>query len=181
MGKGRPPTAKGARHEAVGRAIWKSDEVVVVEKRANKVGRPTAEHVERRDSARRNPDGRAEVVTQRPTGSDVGLIQVREAAARNRSLRFNNLLHHLSLPLLDRAYWVLRRDSAAGVDGQDWLAFWVGLQDRLMQLHQAVQSGRYGAQPVRRRWIPKADGRLRPARQQAHPDRRRGPHHALGG
>ena len=115
MGQGRPPTAKGARHTAVGEAVWKSDEVIVVKKRANKVSASeAAEAVERRTSAKRNPGGRAVVGTQRPAETDVGLIRVREAARADRSLSFNNLLHHVTVDLLERAYWALRRQAAPG-------------------------------------------------------------------
>jgi len=37
---------------------------------------------------------------------------VREAAAGNRALRFDNLLHHVSLSRLERAYRALRKDAA---------------------------------------------------------------------
>lgn len=163
MGQGRPPTAKGARHTAVGEAVWKSDEVIVVKKRANKVSASeAAESVERRTSAKRNPGGRAVVGTQRPAETDVGLIRVREAARADRSLSFNNLLHHVTVDLLERAYWALRRQAAPGVDEVDWQAYGEGLISRLVQVHEAVQSGRYRPQPVRRQWIAKADGRQRP-------------------
>lgn len=46
---------------------------------------------------------------------------------RNRSLRFDNLLHHVTLSRLELAYWSLRKDAAAGVDEQDWAGYGVGL------------------------------------------------------
>jgi RNA-directed DNA polymerase len=131
-------------------------------KRANKVGSSTAEHVERRASAERNLAGLGEAGTQSPAGSDDGLVRVREAAKWNRSLRFDNLLHHVTLPLLEQAYRAMRKDAAPGVDGVDWKAYGEGLAERLVRLHEAVQSGRYRAQPVRRQWIAKPDGRQRP-------------------
>lgn len=131
-------------------------------KRANKIERSVAEFVERRASAERNPVRHAEAGTQGPAESDVGLIRVREAATWDRSLRFNNLLHHLTVPLLTRAYRALRKAAAPGVDGLDWEAYGADLTGRLVRLQQAVQSGRYRAQPVRRQWIPKPDGRMRP-------------------
>ena len=54
MGKGWPPAEKGVRHEAAGQAVWNSDEVIVVMKRANKIGGSVAESVERRASAERS-------------------------------------------------------------------------------------------------------------------------------
>ena len=88
---------------------------------------------------------------------------MREAAAGNRSLRFNNLLHtHLTVSRLELAYRSLRKDAASGVDEEDWEAYGVGLSTRLVQLHEAVQSGRYRPQPVLRQWAQKPDGRMRP-------------------
>lgn len=131
-------------------------------KRANKTERSVAESVERRASAERNPVGHAVAGTQGPAESDDGLVRVREAAKWDRSLRFDNLLHHVTLPMLERAYLALRKDAAPGVDGLDWKAYGDGLTGRLVGLHEAVHSGRYRAQPVRRQWIPKLDGRQRP-------------------
>jgi group II intron reverse transcriptase/maturase len=87
---------------------------------------------------------------------------VREAAKWDRSLRFDNLLHHVTVSLLKRAYLGLRKEAAPGVDEQDWHAYGEGLAERLVRLHLAVQSGRYRARPVRRQWIAKPDGRQRP-------------------
>ena len=93
---------------------------------------------------------------------DAGLIRLREAAIADRDLRFNNLLHHVTVSRLKLAYEACKKDAASGVDGMDWHAYGVGLDARLAQLCEALHTGRYRAQPVRRQWIPKADGRLRP-------------------
>ncbi|MGB5018146.1 MAG: group II intron reverse transcriptase/maturase [Candidatus Moraniibacteriota bacterium] len=100
--------------------------------------------------------------TQSPAGLDVELTWVREAAAGNRSLRFDNLLHHVTVSRLELAYRSLRKDAASGVDDEDWEAYGVVLSTRLVQLHEAVQSGRYRPQPVLRQWAQKPDGRKRP-------------------
>ena len=164
VGKGMPPAAKGDRHEGAGVAFWKSDETIVARRRVNKVNdqKKAAEFAERRVSAERNFSNQTEAGTQCPAQSEHGLTRVREAAKWDRALRFNNLMHHLTLKQLERAYMALRKDAAAGVDGMDWHAYGVGLEARLVQLHRAVHTGRYRAQPVRRQWIPKLDGRKRP-------------------
>lgn len=56
----------------------------------------------------------------------------------------------------------LKRDAAAGVDGMRWREYEEGLDERIGQLWDAVQSGRYRALPSRRVYIPNADGKQRP-------------------
>ena len=43
-----------------------------------------------------------------------------------------------------------------------WKEYETGLEDRLADLHSRVHRGAYQAQPSRRVYIPKADGRQRP-------------------
>jgi group II intron reverse transcriptase/maturase len=47
-------------------------------------------------------------------------------------------------------------------DGVTWQEYESGLEDRLTDLHSRVHRGAYRAQPSRRVYIPKADGRRRP-------------------
>jgi hypothetical protein len=56
----------------------------------------------------------------------------------------------------------LKRNAAPGVDGQTWQQYEAELEDRLPDLHRQVHSGTYRAQPSRRVYIPKSDGRQRP-------------------
>ena len=91
-----------------------------------------------------------------------GLDRIREAAARDRNLRFTNLRHHLTAELLREAYDALKHNAAAGVDDVTWQEYGEGLESRIMDLHDRVQSGRYRAKPSKRVWLPKPDGRHRP-------------------
>ena len=100
--------------------------------------------------------------TQSPGQADSGLDRVRAAAKRDRTLRMSNLMHHLDVALLRRAYQALNRKAARGVDGLSWEDYGQELEARLQDLHSRLHSGRYRPQPVRRVWIPKADGRQRP-------------------
>ena len=56
----------------------------------------------------------------------------------------------------------LKRQAAPGVDGVTWREYGDGLEDRISDLHSRVYRGAYRAQPSRRVYIPKADGRQRP-------------------
>jgi group II intron reverse transcriptase/maturase len=91
------------------------------------------------------------------------LERVREAASRDRSQRFTALLHHVyDIGQLRAAYFAVKRDAAAGVDGETWRHYGEDLEANLRDLAERLKRGAYRARPVRRAWIPKADGRHRP-------------------
>jgi retron-type reverse transcriptase len=87
---------------------------------------------------------------------------VRETARKNGKLKFTALLHHVTVGLLRESYYRLKRQAAPGVDGVTWQEYGQGLEDRLADLHGRIHRGAYRAQPSRRVWIPKPDGRQRP-------------------
>ena len=91
-----------------------------------------------------------------------GLDRVRQAARERKQERFTALLHHVDVALLRSAYGWLRKDASAGVDGVTWEEYGDGLEGRLADLHGRVHRGAYRAQPSRRVYIPKPDGRQRP-------------------
>ena len=90
------------------------------------------------------------------------LDRIREAAERDKNLRFTSLMHHITEDLLRTAYITLNRSAAAGVDDVTWREYGKKLKEHLPALHERVQSGRYRAMPSKRIWIPKPDGRKRP-------------------
>src|SRR5258705_77917 len=53
-------------------------------------------------------------------------------------------------------------DAAPGADGMTWSDYASDLEPRLTELHARVHRGTYRAQPSRRVYIPKADGKQRP-------------------
>ena len=91
-----------------------------------------------------------------------GLGGVRQVAREKKQERFTALLHHLTVDLLRQSYYALKRNAAPGVDGVRWSEYEDGLEDRLKDLQGRVHRGAYRAQPSRRVYIPKADGRQRP-------------------
>ena len=72
------------------------------------------------------------------------------------------MLHHLTTGLLRDSFYALKRKAASGVDGVTWKEYEIGLEDRIVDLHGRIHRGAYQAQPSRRVYIPKPDGRLRP-------------------
>ena len=87
---------------------------------------------------------------------------MREVARRDKRTRFSALLHHVTTKLLRESYYSLKREAAPGVDGVTWRDYETGLDEKLADLHRRIHRGTYRAQPSKRAYIPKADGRERP-------------------
>jgi RNA-directed DNA polymerase len=91
------------------------------------------------------------------------MVGVREAARRKPKICFTALLHPVTVPLLRDCFYRLKRQAAPGVDGMRWKEYEQRLEIRLADLHGRIQQrGAYRAQPSRRVYIPKPDGRQRP-------------------
>ena len=135
---------------------------IIPAKLPNKASRLGAEEVEGRPLTKENteqPNSRR--AQDRERGSS-GLERVREAARQDRKLQFNNLLHHVTADLLEQSYFSLKKKAAPGVDGVTWEDYGQDLRAKIVDLHDRIHGGAYRAQPSRRVWIPKPDGRERP-------------------
>jgi RNA-directed DNA polymerase len=140
----------------------KSDPVIVAVKPTNKAGQPVAELAEPRTGAKGNA-GQPSMRRAQDRGSMTpALDRIREVARQRKKERFTALLHHVSIDLLTDAFYELKEDAAAGVDGLTWTDYEANLESHLEDLHGRVQRGAYRALPARRVYIPKADGRQRP-------------------
>jgi retron-type reverse transcriptase len=72
-------------------------------------------------------------------------------------------LHHvIDLEWMKEAYRLTRKDGAPGIDGVTAIDYATNLDANLLDLLDRIKSGRYKAPPVRRTYIPKADGSRRP-------------------
>ena len=60
------------------------------------------------------------------------------------------------------AFRSLRKDASAGVDGIKYGEYQKDAERRIQELHERVREKRYRAQPLRRIYIPKEDGKQRP-------------------
>ncbi len=91
------------------------------------------------------------------------LDRIRQAARLDKELRFTSLWHHVyDVDRLRGAYNGLKHRAAPGVDGQTWEVYGKRLEDNLQDLSARLRRGAYRAKPVKRIFIPKADGRERP-------------------
>src|SRR5579875_199994 len=139
-----------------------SDGRIVPTKCPNKGGEALAEGTEGRRPAKENRGQTTALRTQSRAGASNGLLGVREAARKEKRTRFTALLHHVSVPLLQDSFYALKRNAAPGVDGVRWKEYETDLDKRLTDLHCRVHWGTYRAQPSKRAYIPKAEGRQRP-------------------
>jgi RNA-directed DNA polymerase len=139
-----------------------SDGRTVPTKCPNKGGKALAEGMEGRRPTKENSGQTTAPRTQSRAGATSGLLGVREAARKEKRTRFTALLHHVSVPLLRDSFYALKRNTAPGVDGLTWKEYETDLDKRLTNLHRQVHRGTYRAQPSKRAYIPKADGRQRP-------------------
>ena len=128
----------------------------------NKDGTSSAESGEGRPLIKENARQPNTYPTQSGKGVSQGLADVRKAARDNKEMKFTALRHHLTVDLLRESFYSLKRKAAPGVDGVTWQEYEVGLEERLIDLHDRVHRGAYRAQPSRRVYIPKSDGRQRP-------------------
>lgn len=140
----------------------KSDSAIRAVKPANKAASAAAEWVEQRAGTEGNTNQPHTRRTQSRASVSQGLERVRNAARQRKKEKFTALLHHVTIDLLRDAFLALKRHAAPGVDGVTWQDYEAELEGNLLDLHSRVQRGAYRALPVRRRLIPKADGKQRP-------------------
>src|ERR1700723_876236 len=155
----------------------KSDSAIVAVKPTNKAVPTAAEPVEPRAGAKGSARQQSTHRTQGRERVAQALERVRQAARQRKKERFTALLHHISIDLLDEAFFELRKDAAPGVDGLILTDYEQNLERNLEDLHARIHRGAYRALPSRRTYIPKPDGRQRPlaiSALGARPDRHRG-------
>jgi group II intron reverse transcriptase/maturase len=155
-------SAKAINHNADVYVLEKSHCAVVPVNQPNNEGQPSAEAGEERAQMKENIVQSHMHLTQSGDRMSQGLDGVRKAAEERKQERFTSLFYHLNVDLLRDSFHALQRKAAPGVDGVTWQEYEVGLEDRLVDLHARVHRGAYRAQPSRRVYIPKADGRQRP-------------------
>src|ERR1700720_1411683 len=154
--------AKAINHNADVYVPEKSHWAVVPMNQPNKEAEASAEVGEGRAQMKENIAQFNMQPTQSGKRMSQGLDGVRKAAKERKQERFTSLLHHLNVDLLRDSFYALKRMASPGLDGVTWQEYETGLEDRIIYLHSRVQRGTYRAQPSRRVYIPKADGRQRP-------------------
>src|SRR6266581_5011569 len=162
---GEPKPQVGGRrpsHTARMHVTEESHNGIVPMNHSNKGGNSSAESGEGRPLIKENVRQPNTSPTQSRERVSQGLAGVRKAAGNNKEMKFTALLHHLTVELLRESFYSLKRKAAPGVDGVTWQEYEIGVEDRVVDLHGRVHRGAYRAQPSRRGYIEKADGRQRP-------------------
>jgi RNA-directed DNA polymerase len=90
------------------------------------------------------------------------LQQIAEQARRHPDYTFTTLAHLMDVEWLKEAYRRTRKDAAPGVDRVTAQDYAEQLEENLQALHARLVSGDYRPTPVKRAWLEKEDGRLRP-------------------
>ena len=134
----------------------KSDSAIVAVKPVNKADPPTtdqsvagpaaAEPVERRAGTKGNVDWQSTRRAQCRESVSPALERIRKVARERKQERFTALLHHISVDLLEQAFFELKEDAAPGVDGLTWTDYEQN-QSNIEDLHARIHRGAYRALP----------------------------------
>ena len=90
------------------------------------------------------------------------LSRIAELTRQDAGRKFHSIAHFLTTEALWGAFDNLRKNAAAGVDGVTYADYEEHLVENLVKLHEKLKSRSYRAQPLRRIYIDKEDGKERP-------------------
>jgi RNA-directed DNA polymerase len=136
-------------------AMGKSDGGIVPEKPGNAGGGKAATPMQRSGAGPGRTQRRKEPVATR-------LERISQRAREHRREVFTNLYQHLDDEMLEECFREEEKDKASGVDGVTKEQYGGKLEENLQRLGRRLHRGSYRPLPVRRRYIPKANGKRRP-------------------
>jgi RNA-directed DNA polymerase len=90
------------------------------------------------------------------------ISRIAELAKEDPKRQFYSIAHLITVGALHEAFRSLRKDASAGIDGVTYGQYETNAEENIRQLHQRLKEGKYRAQPLRRVYIPKEDGKQRP-------------------
>src|SRR5256712_1577817 len=96
------------------------------------------------------------------TTVQTSLLGIAKKAKSEKRYRFRNLYRELNEELLLDSWRLLRKDAALGVDRVSAAEYEANLEENIHQLVERLKRKSYRARLVRRQYIPKGDGRMRP-------------------
>lgn len=87
---------------------------------------------------------------------------ISEIAQKDRKCKFENLIHMLNADGLRECFYNLRKEAAGGTDGISFEMYEQNLETNIQNLVTRMKNYSYHPQAVKRVYIPKSDGKLRP-------------------
>src|SRR4029453_5969613 len=127
----------------------KSDSAILAGKPTNKAEQSAAESVERRVEAKGNTGQQTTNRQQDRKGVSQALDRIRQMARHRKKEKFTALFHHITVQLLQEAFFELKENAAPGVDGLRWGEYETDLEHRLEDLHARLQRVSGAAGPAR--------------------------------
>ena len=85
-----------------------------------------------------------------------------ELAKEDPKRQFFSIAHLITPEKMYAAFLSLRKDASAGVDGVTYKEYQKDAARNIRELQQRLKDGKYRAQPLRRVYIPKENGKQRP-------------------
>jgi len=85
-----------------------------------------------------------------------------ELAREDSKRQFYSIAHMITPEALNAAFRGLRKKASAGVDGVTYETYERDAARNIQALHERLKNGKYQAQPLRRVYILKEDGKQRP-------------------
>jgi len=90
------------------------------------------------------------------------LDRLSELAKEDGKRRFFSIAHLITPEAMYAAFRSLRKEASAGVDGVTYEQYEKDAGGNIRKLHERLKGGKYQAQPLRRVYIPKENGKQRP-------------------
>src|SRR5664280_927819 len=90
------------------------------------------------------------------------LDRLTELAREDPKRQLFSIAHLITPATMNAAFRSLRKEASAGVDGVTYEEYQKNAERNIRELYQRLRDGKYQAQPLRRIYIPKEDGKQRP-------------------
>ena len=117
----------------------------------------------REGGSRRTNLLKGDIARPRPRESmSTDISRIAELAKEDPKRQFFSIAHLITNEKLCEAFRSLRKNASAGIDGVTYERYGTNVEENIRQLHQRLKEGKYRAQPLRRVYIPKEDGKQRP-------------------
>lgn len=87
---------------------------------------------------------------------------ISEIARKDKKCRFNNVIYLLNVDSLRTCFYLLKKGKATGIDETTLEDYEADLEKNLQDLVERMKKQAYKPKPVRRVYIPKANGKMRP-------------------